>query len=125
MFGEKETIYMIIEKIIFLILVTVLIGVLIRLTYKTNRKSFPTMYIVTLLVAVAFYLFQYGALGSFHLKVFSATANFVKEKKEEVERDADAIAALRNELQGKLAEMEKNNLWTTNSSGAITPKPMQ
>lgn len=57
------------------------------------------MFLGVLLIGSAFYLFQYGALGSFTFKAFSTEASFVKEKVEEVKQDAKTIGNLKKSIE--------------------------
>jgi hypothetical protein len=97
-----------VQEIIFLIVSISILGVLIWLSYKSHLKRFPTMFAVTLLCVVAYYLFQYGNLSSFSLKALSAEANFVREKKQEVAKDAKAVEAIRAKVEELLLDSQKS-----------------
>jgi methyl-accepting chemotaxis protein len=90
-----------VREIIFVIIATVILGVLLWLSYISKQKRFPTMFAVALLSLLAYYLFQYGNLSSFSLKALSAEASFIREKKQEAAQDAEAINAIRGQI-GKL-----------------------
>ena len=93
-------------KVVFLVLyISFLVGILI-FVYKTRANIFGVLFLCVLLTGVAFYLFQYGALGSFTLKAFSTEANFVKEKVKEVKQDAEVINTLKKSIEKQANEIK-------------------
>jgi hypothetical protein len=84
---------------------------MVRLHHRNNLLD-GILLIVTICVGAAFYLFQYGSLGSFSIKALSAEASFIKEKKDQVSQDADAvhqtateIAALKQNVDNQAQEI--------------------
>lgn len=94
------------REIVFVVIATVILGILLWLSYISEHKRFPTMFAVALLSLLAFYLFQYGNLSSFSLKALSAEASFIREKKQEVAQDAEAIEEIRGRIEKMLAESQ-------------------
>jgi Ca2+/Na+ antiporter len=92
------------REIVFFIFALCVLGALLLLSYKTKLKRYDTVFAVTLLALVAFYLFQYGNLSSFNLKALSAEASFVSQKKEQVTADAQAIGAVKSQIEDLLAK---------------------
>src|SRR2546430_2396582 len=86
------------ERIIFSTIATGIIAILIAITYQTRSKLFGVILIAVTCVLLAFYLFQFGNLGSFSMKALSAEASFIKEKKEEVRESVEEI----NQIQAKI-----------------------
>jgi hypothetical protein len=96
------------EKLLFLAAAIIVLASLICMSYKSSKKRFPTMFIVSLLVFGAFYLFQYGSLSSFTLKALSAEASFIREKKEEVAQDAESVAKMKIQIENLLVDSQKS-----------------
>ena len=98
-----------VREAIFLGFSTILLGVLLYMSYKSNQKRFPAMFCTALLSLLAFYLFQYGNLGSFRLKALSAEANFIRQTKQEVQQDASEVSSMKLKLEGLLAASEASH----------------
>lgn len=79
------------QHIAFLLLLSGCSIVLLGMTCYTQEISFGVLFFLSLCVSVGFYLFQFGTLDSFTLKGLSAEVSFIKEKKQEVERDAEEV----------------------------------
>jgi hypothetical protein len=92
------------DQLIFMFFAVVLLGALIGLTYRTKSTMFGTMFGLSLLVLLAFYLLQWGHLGEFEVGALSAQAKFIKEKKQAVEADAGDIAALKRQSEQRSQE---------------------
>lgn len=95
------------EKVIFLIIFCLLVGISLILLCITKRIVFTTIFVSVLLIGAAFYLFQFGALSSFTIKAFSAEASFVKDKVKEVKDDAETINTLRQSIELQANELTK------------------
>ena len=50
-----------VEKIIFFIITVGILGVLLWMTYKKEKILFGTLFVCSLAILTAFYLFQYAA----------------------------------------------------------------
>ena len=96
------------HEIIFLIFTVLISGTLILMSFKSNGYRLPTMFVVALLCLSAFYLFQFGPLGSFSLKALSAEARFVREKKQEVAQDAEIVDAMKKQIEQLLSDSRKS-----------------
>lgn len=96
------------REVIFFLFTAFILGVLILMSIKSERNIFPIMFFVALLVLSAFYLFQFGPLASFSIKALSAEANFIREKKREVAQDAEAIEAIKRQVEELLSESRKS-----------------
>lgn len=94
------------EQGIFLIFAIVLLGILLWMTYTSKQAKFATMFVISIFTLLAFYLFQFGSLGSFSLKALSAEAKFIKERKVEVQRDAKEISGIKLHIEQLLADSQ-------------------
>jgi peptidoglycan hydrolase CwlO-like protein len=95
------------EKLIFLFIAVVFLGVELFLVYRRPKIILGTLFVVSFLGFLAFYLFQFGPLQSFTVEGFAAKANFVKQKMEEVKQDSKAIKELKNNIEVILNELEE------------------
>jgi hypothetical protein len=100
------------EKVLFLVIYLILISVLLVLAYVTQKTQkamlmFGTIFLATVLIGAAFYLFQFGSLSSFTIKAMLAEASFVKEKVKEVKEDAETINALRQAIESQAKDLTK------------------
>jgi hypothetical protein len=96
------------RELVFAIFAAAILGTLLWCSWKSKQKRFPTMFVVSLLILSAFYLFQYGNLSSFDVKALSAQARFVREKSDEVVQDAHAISEMRQTLDRLLADSRRS-----------------
>jgi hypothetical protein len=87
------------ERIVFATIATGIIAILIAMTYQTRSKLFAIVLVAVLCVFIAFYLFQFGTLGSFTMKALSTEVGFIKEKKEEARAGVAEINELRHQTQ--------------------------
>ncbi len=69
--------------------------------YKKGYKFFAVLFVITLLVFAALDLFLSGSLGEFSIKGMTAEAKFVRQKREEVQRDAEQTKQLGQEIEGQ------------------------
>ncbi len=92
------------HDIVLVALAVAIIGTLVWLSWKSKQKRFPTMFVVSLLCFAAIYLFQYGNLSSFDVKVLSAQARFVREKRDEVLQDARVVSDIRKTVDRLLTD---------------------
>ena len=92
------------EKFLFLIVALGLLGLTLFFTYQTNSGLFGTIFCVVLLMAAAFYLFQFGSLSEFTLEALSAKASFIRRKAREAEQDADLIKSLKEQSEKATTE---------------------
>lgn len=88
------------ERIVFGSIATVLIGVLIAITYHTQTNLFGFILITVTLALLAFYLLQFGTLGSFKMKALWTEATFIKEKRLEAQAGVEEI----QQIQGRIKE---------------------
>jgi hypothetical protein len=93
------------DRLIFAIIATMLLSFIIWVTYRTKSVMFATMFVFSLLIFLAFYTFQWGPLGEFEVKGFSAQAKFIREKRQQVETDAGAIATIKQEASQILSRL--------------------
>lgn len=94
------------EKAIFLIIALAILGVELTLIYHKSNLVFGTIFAISILGFLAFYLFQYGSLSEFSLEAFSAKAKFLKEKVIEVKADVKAMNELKEESKKVIKEIE-------------------
>ncbi len=87
------------EQIIFLLFTIVLLGILLWTVCKKGNLTYKLLFFFTLIILSAFYLFQFGELGSFIFSSKWADVRFIKEKKEEVRQDAEEISRIKNQIQ--------------------------
>lgn len=92
------------DQLIFMFFAVALLGILIWLTYQTKSTMFGTIFALSLLVLLAFYMLQWGHLGEFEVGALSAQAKFIKEKKQEIEADAGDIADLKRQSEQRSQE---------------------
>jgi|RhiMetdeSRZDD1v2_1073273.scaffolds.fasta_scaffold202540_3 hypothetical protein len=95
------------DRLVFAIIATVLISFIIWITYRTKSAMFGTMFAFSLLILLAFYTFQWGPLGEFEVKGFSAQAKFIREKRQQVEADVGEIAAIKKEAAQILSSVRQ------------------
>jgi hypothetical protein len=87
------------ERIVFATIATGIIGILLAMLYQTRSKLVGVVLIAVLCVLTAFYLFQFGTLGSFTMKALSTEVGFIKEKQEEAKAGVAEINELRQQTQ--------------------------
>ncbi len=76
--------------------------------YRSKDKYVTIMYISTLFALLAFYLFQFGNLQTFSFKALSAEANFIRDKKSEVQQDAAEIQKIKQQMTAFLLQSKAN-----------------
>ncbi len=82
-------------------------GVEFTLIYHKPNVVFGTIFIVSILGFLAFYLFQYGGLQSFSLEALSTKAKFIKQKAQEIKEDSKVIKELRKKNQEFTESIER------------------
>lgn len=82
-------------------------GVTLFISYQKDTTLAGVMFIATLLIGSAFYLFQFGSLSEFTLEALSAKASFIRQKAGEVERDFEQIKSHKVQSEEAAAEIEK------------------
>lgn len=87
------------EQIIFLIFAIVILGILLWQVCKRGNLSYKLLFFFVLIILSAFYLFQFGELGSFIFSSKWADVKFIKEKREEARQDAEEISQIKNQIQ--------------------------
>ena len=95
------------QQIVFLVLAVILLTALFCATCYTRELLFGTMFVISLFALGAFYLFQFGTLGSFTLKALTAEASFIKEKKQEVEKNAEEVARIKAHAEALSVALEQ------------------
>jgi hypothetical protein len=107
------------EKIIFLTISLLLIGILLWMTYRKEKTIFGVLFIFSLGISVAFYLFQYGELSSFSLSSKLADLEFIREKKKEIHQDAEEITKIKKQLQDILNDSQQSQKTITEAQKRI------
>ena len=77
----------------------VLISLTLIMSYVQPNATTASIYVATLLVAAAIYLFQFGSLHEFSIQALSASAKFIRDKTKEVERDATSVRELKRQIE--------------------------
>ena len=87
------------EQIVFAIFSFILIG-LTFYQYRSMRNALSaTVLMVITCAMLAFYMLQFGSLGSFTMKGLSAEASFIREKSVEAQVGVDKIAKIQSEVE--------------------------
>lgn len=96
------------EEMAFVIISLALLGTLLGMTYKTKLIRFGLLFIFTLALFLAFYLFQYGSLATFEIKALSGEVKFIKEKKIEAQQAIEVINEMKGRIQKLLADSQRS-----------------
>lgn len=94
------------EQIIFLIFAIVILGILLWQVCKKGNITYKLLFFFIFIILSAFYLFQFGELGSFIFSSGWADVKFIKEKKEEARQDAEEIFQIKNQIQKILEDSQ-------------------
>jgi len=72
-----------------------------------KSNLFGGLFVAVLIIAVAFYLFQYGQLSEFSFKAFTTEARLIKQKVQEAQQDVDELEKLKTEAETTAEEVQR------------------
>lgn len=87
-----------VEKIIFTAMAVFLLVWLLKNTKEKDSKTFATLFSISFLIVMGFYLLNFGTLSQFSIEGLSAKAQFIRDTaddagklKDKIEQDAERI----------------------------------